>query len=89
LRASAIEQDLAVLSTSSASEQKRLEALKYLGHWPLHLSFQDDHGGNQVGVSSGLCSWDLLRAGLRLGGLLNRGAWSVTEAIPQISPVGP
>jgi S1/P1 Nuclease len=41
-----------VLSSSSASEQERLEALKYLGHWdgdvhqPLHLSFQDDRGGN-------------------------------------------
>lgn len=23
------------------------------------MSFQDDRGGNQVGVSGGLCSWDL------------------------------
>jgi hypothetical protein len=62
---SAIEEDLAVLSSSSASEQERLEALKYLGHWvgdvhqPLHVSFQDDRGGNEVDVSGGLCSWDL------------------------------
>ena len=62
---SAIETDLAVLSSSSATEQERLEALKYLGHWggdihqPLHVSFQDDRGGNAIGVSGGLCSWDL------------------------------
>jgi hypothetical protein len=62
---SAIGEDLAVLASSIASEQEKLEALKYLGHWvgdvhqPLHVSFQDDRGGNQVGVSGGLCSWDL------------------------------
>jgi hypothetical protein len=62
---SAIDKDLAVLSSSSATEQERLEALKYLGHWvgdvhqPLHVSFQDDRGGNEIGVSGGLCSWDL------------------------------
>jgi hypothetical protein len=62
---SAIEKDLAVLSSSNASEQNRLEALKYLGHWvgdvhqPLHVSFEDDRGGNEVGVSGGLCRGDL------------------------------
>jgi S1/P1 Nuclease len=62
---SAIEQNLAVLSSSSASEQQRLEALKYLGHWvgdvhqPLHVSFEDDRGGNEVGISGGLCNWNL------------------------------
>jgi len=62
---SAIEKDLAVLSSPGASEQQRLEALKYLGHWvgdvhqPLHVSFEDDRGGNEVGVSGGLCSWNL------------------------------
>jgi S1/P1 Nuclease len=61
----AIKEDLAVLASSSASEQDRLEALKYLGHWvgdvhqPLHVSFQDDRGGNEVGISGGLCSWHL------------------------------
>jgi hypothetical protein len=53
------------LSSSTATEQERLEALKYLGHWvgdvhqPLHVSFEDDRGGNSIGVSGGLCSWDL------------------------------
>jgi S1/P1 Nuclease len=62
---SAITKDLAVLSSPSATEQERLEALKYLGHWvgdvhqPLHVSFEDDRGGNEVGVSGGLCSWNL------------------------------
>jgi S1/P1 Nuclease len=62
---SAIEKDLAVLSSPIASEQDWLKALRYLGHWigdvhqPLHVSFQDDRGGNEVGVSGGLCGWDL------------------------------
>jgi hypothetical protein len=54
-----------VLSSSGATEQEQLEALKYVGRWvgdihqPLHMSFQDDRGGNDVGVSGDLCSWDL------------------------------
>ena len=49
----------------SASEPERLESLKYLGRWvgdihqPLHVSFEDDRGGNAIGVSGGLCIWDL------------------------------
>jgi hypothetical protein len=52
-------------AASSATEQERLEALKYVGHWvgdlhqPLHASFEDDRGGNAIGVSGGLCSRDL------------------------------
>jgi len=62
---SAIEKDLAALSSSGVTEQEKLEALKYFGHWvgdvhqPLHVSFEDDRGGNEVGISGGLCSWDL------------------------------
>ena len=61
----AIEKDLAVLSSPNATEQDRFEALKYLGHWvgdvhqPLHVSFEDDRGGNEVGVWGGICSWNL------------------------------
>jgi hypothetical protein len=57
---SAIDKDLAVLSSPSASQQERLEALQYLGHWvgdihqPLNVSFEDDRGGKSVGVSGGL-----------------------------------
>jgi hypothetical protein len=60
---SAIESDVAVLS-SSASDEKKLLALKYLGHWvgdlhqPLHVSFADDRGGNGV-LTSGECTPNL------------------------------
>jgi S1/P1 Nuclease len=61
----AIGKDLALLSSSTATEQERLESLKYLGHWvgdihqPLHVSFEDDRGGNSVGISGSLCRWNL------------------------------
>jgi hypothetical protein len=64
---SAIAKDLSVLSTSSATEQERLESLKYLGHWvgdihqPLHVSFDDDRGARQHsapqgGSAAGICT---------------------------------
>jgi hypothetical protein len=49
--------DSAVLSSTSARPADRLVALKYLGHWvgdihqPLHVSFQDDRGGNEISVT--------------------------------------
>jgi hypothetical protein len=48
----AIKKDLEILSSNSASQAKKLESLKFLGHWvgdihqPLHVSFDDDRGGN-------------------------------------------
>ena len=60
----AIRQDAAVLSSSNASDQEKLEALKFLSHWvgdihqPLHVSFKDDRGGNYIGVV-GACSGNL------------------------------
>jgi hypothetical protein len=66
---SAIEKDLAMLSSSSATEQERLEALKYLGHWvgdvhePLHVSFEDDRGGNNVGVAGVSAAAIYMRSG--------------------------
>ncbi|WP_084799563.1 S1/P1 nuclease [Bradyrhizobium sp. Ai1a-2] len=60
---SAIESDMAVLS-SSADDERKLTALKYLGHWigdlhqPLHVSFADDRGGNSVSIN-GECSPNL------------------------------
>ena len=53
------------LTLSTATEWEQLESLKYLGHWvgdihqPLHVSFEDDRGGNDVGVSGTLCRWNL------------------------------
>jgi S1/P1 Nuclease len=51
---SAIEDDFAVLASSDSTDEEKLAALKFLGHWvgdihqPLHAGFQDDRGGNHV-----------------------------------------
>jgi len=61
---SAIAADFATLRSSSASDRDRAAALVYLGHWfgdihqPLHSSFQDDLGGNEV-RTGGLCTSSL------------------------------
>ena len=75
----AIDRDLAVLSSPTASDQDQLDALKFLGHWvgdvhqPLHVSFEDDRGGNGVGVAGGLCGGKPSRG---LGHLHHRaGPW--------------
>jgi hypothetical protein len=60
----AIRKDAAVLSSSNASDEQKLEALKFLGHWvgdihqPLHVSFRDDRGGNSIPVA-GECQGNL------------------------------
>jgi hypothetical protein len=57
----AIAADTAVLQDATAPDADKLQALKFLGHWigdlhqPLHISFQDDRGGNDV-ETSGLCT---------------------------------
>ncbi len=61
---SAIAADFATLRSASATDRDKAAALVYLGHWlgdvhqPLHSSFRDDQGGNEVG-SSGLCTNNL------------------------------
>jgi hypothetical protein len=51
---SAILEDLKLLASQSASQGDRLIALRFLGHWvgdihqPLHVSFEDDRGGNDI-----------------------------------------
>jgi hypothetical protein len=56
----AITQDANTLKNKNAPVGARLEALKYLGHWvgdihqPLHVSFSDDRGGNNIDVD-GTC----------------------------------
>lgn len=56
----AIAADLHVLR-SATDDQAKLDALKFLGHWigdlhqPLHVSFEDDRGGNKV-KETGPCS---------------------------------
>ena len=65
----AIAANTAVLKDTTASDADKLAALKFLGHWmgdlhqPLHISFQDDRGGNEVEVIGPLHSrparlWD-------------------------------
>jgi hypothetical protein len=61
---SAILNDAEVLRASTTKVADRLIALKFLGHWvgdihqPLHVSFEDDRGGNNVHVT-GQCSGNL------------------------------
>ncbi len=53
----AIRSDVRVLRDPEASDTEKLLALKLLGHWvgdihqPLHVSFQDDRGGNSNNVA--------------------------------------
>jgi S1/P1 Nuclease len=60
----AIKRDFEVLSSNGASQAKKLESLKFLGHWvedihqPLHVSFEDDRGGNSILVT-GVCGTNL------------------------------
>lgn len=61
---SAIAADYGVLRSAAAGDAQRAAALVYLGHWfgdihqPLHSSFRDDQGGNEMNVS-GLCTTNL------------------------------
>lgn len=59
---SGIRRDIAILGDASRSKQDRVVALLALGHWvgdihqPLHISYEDDVGGNSISVSfSGKC----------------------------------
>ena len=60
----AITKDFAVLSSNTATADQKAASLKFLGHWvgdvhqPLHVSFEDDRGGNNINVS-GLCGSNL------------------------------
>jgi hypothetical protein len=53
----AIAKDFAVLSSRTATDDDKAASLKFLGHWvgdvhqPLHVSFADDRGGNEIDVS--------------------------------------
>ena len=61
----AIESDAAILEDTNNSDADRLLALKLLGHWvgnihqPLHVSYQDDRGGNDINENGGPCSNNL------------------------------
>jgi hypothetical protein len=75
---SAIEEDFAVLASSEATDQEKLAALKFLGHWvgdvhqPLHAASQDDRGGNHIRTRGSSCGslhtlWDSCIVEERLG----------------------
>src|SRR5687768_3567515 len=57
----AIDSDLAILRSATASDSAKATAILYIGHWfgdlhqPLHISFADDRGGNSIGAP-GICS---------------------------------
>lgn len=61
---SAIKNDVEVLEGATSDDEKRA-ALKFLGHWvgdihqPLHVSFEDDRGGNLVKESGSPCRYSL------------------------------
>jgi hypothetical protein len=61
---SAILADFAILRRTDAADAAKLDAIRFLGHWvgdihqPLHVSFEDDRGGNSVKVT-GVCSANL------------------------------
>ena len=76
---SAIPADYGVLRSPTATDRDKAAALVYIGHWfgdihqPLHSSFADDLGGNEVN-STGLCTsslhstWDTCILQTRLTG---------------------
>ena len=75
----AIRTELAVLGKKPGNDAAKLRSLKFLGHWigdlhqPLHISFQDDLGGNSI-LGTGECFddlhavWDSCIIRLKLGG---------------------
>jgi hypothetical protein len=90
----AIKKDFDVLSSPNASQAQKLASLKFLGHWvgdihqPLHVSFEDDRGGNSILVI-GICgtnlhaAWDTCLVLRAVGEDVNQAA---TELMKTITP---
>jgi hypothetical protein len=90
----AVKKDFEVLSSNNASEAEKLKSLKFLGHWvgdihqPLHVSFEDDRGGNSIPVT-GICganlhsAWDTCLVLRAVGEDVNEAA---TELMKTITP---
>jgi hypothetical protein len=88
----AIAKDFAVLSDKTATQAQRAESLKFLGHWvgdvhqPLHVSFEDDRGGNEIRVS-GECrsnlhsAWDSCLVQAAVGDNVQGAAASLASSI--------
>jgi hypothetical protein len=89
---SAIAKDFAVLSSSAASDADKAASLKFLGHWvgdvhqPLHVSFEDDRGGNEINVV-GDCrgnlhsAWDTCLVVEALGDNVQEAATKLSAAV--------
>jgi hypothetical protein len=90
----AIAKDFAVLSSNSATDGEKAASLKFLGHWvgdvhqPLHVSFEDDRGGNKVEVT-GDCrgnlhsAWDSCLVMEAVGGNVQNAATSLLASVTQ------
>jgi nuclease S1 len=88
----AIENDMAVLKSAASRAVDKLTALKFLGHWvgdlhqPLHVSFQDDRGGNEIDVT-GECrgelhsAWDTCLVLKAVGEDVSEAAGALIESI--------
>jgi hypothetical protein len=88
----AIAADVAALTRVEATDTEKLAALKFLGHWvgdvhqPLHVSFKDDKGGNDI-HEEGPCAenlhavWDTCIIQRTLGTNVRRIATTLREAV--------
>ena len=86
--------EVAYLTSSGGDDEAKLEALKFLGHWvgdvhqPLHVSFEDDRGGNNITVT-GECranlhsAWDTCLVLKAVGEDVDQAA---TELMKTITP---
>jgi hypothetical protein len=87
----AILSDLKVLSDKNESDARKLLALESIGHWvgdihqPLHVSFEDDRGGNTIKVSG--CAgnlhavWDSCLVNYAVGSDVAKASASLMAAI--------
>ena len=92
---SAIQVELAYLNSNGGDDEAKLAALKFLGHWvgdvhqPLHVSFEDDRGGNGVlvtgecGTSNLHSTWDTCLVAKAVGADVGEAA---TELMKSITP---
>jgi hypothetical protein len=90
---SAILSDLKIVASKNEPDASRLFALESLGHWvgdihqPLHVSFEDDRGGNKISVTG--CArnlhavWDSCLVDYAIGGDVVKAATSMKAAITQ------
>ena len=88
----AIAADVAALTRAEATDAEKLVALKFLGHWvgdvhqPLHVSFKDDKGGNDI-HEEGPCAenlhavWDTCIIQRTLGTNVRRIATTLREPV--------